>query len=505
MGIRKDKAFNGAITSFIQYGLIIVLQVLLSPTILREAGQEVLGAFSVLMQIIGYGILLDLGFFIAFSRYLTQSYHVSYSDGASKFKEVFAIGRVFLVIMSLVFSLLIYIVACNISIFIGHSNEIDIEARNALYCLAIWTILKTPIALYNHLLLATQNMVASNLITIVGNILRLILSLVLVHAGYGLFGLIASIIISEFIAYSIQAIYFKRKYPNLIFGWKFSDIDLLKEMLTFGAKYWGVNLSAVLYLGSDSLIVGSLYGVVAASIFYSTKIPAFLLYQFIFKISDNSSPAINELFSVGNIEAVKQAYFKILRYSLLMALPLGIGIIVFNESVISLWLGKAQYAGDVMSFAIAIFVFTQVVNHTNAMIIIASGELKYWTSFSILTSALSFILAYLLGKMFGMQWVMVAVTIMDIPNIIFSFKRVFLVLNISFDQIWRYVFISVTRLCIPLIALAVYIKMEVPLNNSLSIVCLIMLFSSLWAFFLISIGLNKSERFFLVQKCRFYQ
>lgn len=483
-----------------QYAIFIILQVILTPLILKIAGQEVLGAYSIIMQIVGYGILLDLGFSVALSRFLSQTFGLN--DQGNRFTEIFTIGRVFLLLTNLVFATLIFLVALKIGDVIVASESIISQARFALYFLSAWTIVRTPLALYNHGLMATQNMAAANIIAIIGNMSRLLLSLILVYTGFGLIGLIAANILSEALTFAIQMKYFKKKYPNYSFGWRVADNKLFKEIFSFGVKYWGVNLAGVLFLGSDSIIVGNLYGASAASVFYTTKIPAFLAFQFIFRLSDNAAPAANELFSQGNLDALKAAYLKIMRYSLLLAIPLSIGIIGFNEAVITAWVGAVQYAGNIMSLAMAAFVLTQVVNHINAMITLAAGDMRRWSAVSIWTSLMSLVLSYWLGKMFGMQWVMVAIALMDIPNVIFLFKRSLTGLKLSVMRIWREAFVPVLWVCLPLCGLVVYLKVTSSLHSLLSLVFFIILFSVLWAACLLLMGLSRTEKEILRNKCQ---
>ena len=500
MSNRTSKAFKGTVASFMQYGVFILLQIILTPLILKIAGQEVLGAYSVIMQIIGFGILLDLGFSVALSRFLAQSYGLK--DGGSTFSEIFTIGRVFLLLTNLIFAVMIAVVALTIDDLIVASEIILSQARLALYFLAIWTIARTPIALYNHGLMATQHMAAANIIATAGNASRLVLSLLLIYTGFGLIGLIVANILSEVLTYAAQMQYFKSKYPKYSFGWRVANNSRFKDMFSFGMKYWGVNLAVVVYLGSDSIVVGNLYGASAASVFYTTKIPAFLLFQFIFRLSDNASPAVNELFAQGNYEAPRSAYLKIMRYSLLLALPLAIGIVGFNESVISAWVGPTQYAGSIMSFALALFVITQVINHINAMITLAAGNMRGWSTVSIVTSLTSLALSYGLGKIFGMQWVMVAIALMDIPNLIFLFKRSLTGLKLSLMQVFREAFVPVLRACLPLFGLILYLREMNPLGTLSSTIFYMILFTVLWSVSLLIVGLSDSEKGQLNTKLR---
>ena len=502
MTSRTSKAFKGTVTSFAQYGIFIILQVMLTPLILKIAGQEVLGAYSIIMQIVGYGILLDLGFSVALARFLSQTYGLN--DQGCRFAEVFTIGRVFLLVTNVVLASLIFLVGQKIGDLIVASESILAQASTALYFLAAWTVIRTPLALYNHGLMATQNMAAANIISIIGNMSRLLLSLLLVYAESGLIGLIAANIISEALTFSIQMKYFKKKYPNYSFGWRVADSKLFKEIFSFGVKYWGVNLAGVLFLGSDSIIVGNLYGASAASVFYTTKIPAFLVFQFIFRLSDNAGPAANELFAQGNLEALKSAYLKIMRYSLLLAIPLAIGVIGFNEAVITAWVGAAQYAGNIMSLAIAAFVLTQVVNHINAMIMLATGNMQRWSAVSIGTSLMSLVLSYCLGKMFGMQWVMVAIALMDIPNAIFLFKRSLSGINLLAMQVWYDAVVPALWASLPLCGLVFYIKAMNSIVTLISLIIYLSLFAVLWGTSLLIVGLSSSEKVYLINKCKTY-
>ena len=53
MSSRTTKASRGLFADLLQYGVLIALQVVLAPIILKVSGQEVLGTYSIVMQIIG--------------------------------------------------------------------------------------------------------------------------------------------------------------------------------------------------------------------------------------------------------------------------------------------------------------------------------------------------------------------------------------------------------------------------------------------------------------------
>ena len=81
----------------------------LAPAVLKIAGQEVLGAYAIVMQIIGYGLILDFGLGVALSRYLSQSF--GDKDKGTKFIKIFNIGRYFILSTNTLLSIFIMILA----------------------------------------------------------------------------------------------------------------------------------------------------------------------------------------------------------------------------------------------------------------------------------------------------------------------------------------------------------------------------------------------------------
>ena len=501
MNNRSRRAFGGALTSFLQYGLLVVLQALLAPLVLKIAGQEVLGAYSVLMQIIGFGILLDLGFSVALNRYLARTYGLE--DKKELFTEVFNIGRFFLLITNIAFSLILVVVAWQIDSILNASEEVLSDARTALILLMVWTLIKTPVALYGHSLVATQNMAAVNIVAFVGGGVRLLLSLVLVFEEYGLLGLVLANVISEALVFLVQMHIFNNKHSDYNFSWSVVDRELFKEILHFGMKYWGVNLSAVLFLGSDSIVVGYLFGAGVASIYYTSKIPAFLLMQFAFRISDSASPGMNELFAKNDFTVLRSAYIRVFRYSMFIALPLAIGVVGFNKEVITAWVGAHQYAGEIMSMALSVFIVTQVVNHVNAMIVVGAGDLSRWNTVSIAASVASVLCSFFLGQAYGPQWVMVGIVLMDIPHFIFLQLRSLNGLRLPVSQFLREAVIPPVLTCAPLGVLILVLHIGSEITSHMSLIFYMVLYGVLWATCVMTIGINSDERQYWMAMLRF--
>lgn len=432
---RTSRAVAGTVTSFLQYGLLMVLQFALAPVVLRVAGQEVLGAYSFLMQVVSWAALTDLGFGVAISRNLAQAHGID--DMRKRFRDVFATGRTFYLGSNLVFSALVFTAALNINRLISMSPAVEGQAQLSLYLLAAWIAVRVPGSLFGEALIATQNMAAVNIIVGIGNALRLVLSLVFIANGGGLVGLIAANIVAEATILIAQRYWYQKTFPEDRFRWGIPDLTLFRQMFTFGTTYMLMIVAGRLSMCTDSLIIGYLFGAAAVSVYYTSQMPATVLYQLIWKPTDNSAPALNELYAKHAYQNIADIYLRLLRYSMLFVIPFAIGVVGFNQTAIMVWVGQAQYAGTLFTVALAVFSFTQVVIHLDAIVMVAYGHVRALGIFSLCAGIVKVILAFSLGRKIGLAGVMIANALVDLAGLVYFNLSMRRVLGLSIRQIWH--------------------------------------------------------------------
>ncbi len=435
MGTRTSRAISGTLTSFIQFAVRIILQAALAPLVLKVAGQETLGAYSILMQVIAYLALVDLGFGVALSRYLAQAY--GYDDNSKRFREVFETGRTYFLFSNSIFALLALILSYYIGNIFSFSYAIEMQARIGLWILALWSIVRVPLAVYSGALAATQNLAANNIINMIGNALRLVFSLGAVIAGLGLVGLMLGNVLSEVITHIMHFWYYRKIYPKQRFNWGIPNWQLFGKMMKFGLGYLLVIVGGRLSLCSDNLVVGLLYGGTKTSIYYTTQMPAFLLIALIWMITDNAGAAINELYARKNTARLTINYLRLFKYSLILGFTLSLGLLAFNRSIVTLWVGTVQYAGDLMTISLSVFAIASVVNHVNGYIIGVYGAVRFLSTVSITGGILNLIMSLILGRIIGLEGVMIASAIVEVIVMVFFGSYCLRLLDISFGSLWR--------------------------------------------------------------------
>jgi O-antigen/teichoic acid export membrane protein len=469
-----------------------VLQFILSPLILKFAGSDVLGAYSFLMQMVSWAALSDLGFGVAVGRYLAQS--ISVDDQHHQFSKIFTTGRTFYIFSNILFALVILIFNLNLEKVLIANSSILQDCHYSLTLLSIWVVIRTPFSLYNDSLIATQNLSTVNIITTIGVIVRLVLSLIFVIIRSDLIGLMFANIFSELVTNFLCLYVYRKKFPSDRFGWGVPDKELFIHMLKFGFSYMIVMLSSRLSTNTDNIIIGTLLGTTAVSIFYTSQMPGIMLSQVIWKIVDNSAPAINELYSKLLLSQLVSVYFKILKYSLLFALPLGIGILIFNKTAITLWVGEVQYAGEIFTTALSIFIITQVIIHLNCAFLIAFGKVKIMSYSFLFTGILKVTLSFLSARSFGISGLMISSAFVDIIECLFLSYIVFNYLELSIKSIFNFAVFPAIKSCSFLIMIPLFSLFITSINDWVPFILSALMFLILWFTGAIIFGISNNER-----------
>jgi O-antigen/teichoic acid export membrane protein len=323
-----------------------------------------------------------------------------------------------------VFSLFVLI----FSVFIGRifhlSPAITLEARHALYVIALWSVARVPLTAYGTAMIATQDIAAANMISALGSILRTLASLGYVLAGGGLFGLMLAGTTAEAISLILYRVRFRKNNPGLMPGWGIPDKKLLREMLGFGGHAAILNVGNMLAFGTGNSVAGITSGAAAASSFYTSQMPSMMASNLLGRLSESAQPALNELFGSGNFERVRTSFSRITRLQLLFGFPLAAGILLFNRDLISAWVGPKQYAGVLLTVALGIYCMVSGLQGIAIRFSYVFGWMRLLAVTSILQGFANFGLGLYLGRTLGLGGISLALLIVVMPQLFILLRRI---------------------------------------------------------------------------------
>ena len=418
---RHDRAAKGFATALLQYGAQIVVQAFLAPVVLAVAGREALGAFAGINQVLGLLGLVDIAHSWSLERFLGQS--VGLEDGGKRFRDVFTTARTLLLGSSIIFGSLVVGLSLVVGRLFHLTGPILHQARMALLVIAAWSVIRTPLAAYGNALTATQDLAASNLLSTLVGIMRAVASLAFVLAGGGLFGLMLAGTLVEGVGNFLFKLRFARLNPKLSPHWGIPDRGLLKEMVGFGGHAMFLNVGNMMVFNSGNALAGYINGVGAASGYYTSQLPGMTGYYMASRLGENAAPAINELYGRKELDRLKRSLSRLLRFTLVLVVPLAAGITLFNRDLITAWVGPQQYAGFLLTSSLAAFCIIAPVQRVAIIYSFAFGWVRILTASALLQGITNFGLAIILGRRFGLGGINLALVIVIIPQTVILWRR----------------------------------------------------------------------------------
>jgi O-antigen/teichoic acid export membrane protein len=419
---RSARAAKGFAASIVQYCTQILVQVLLAPIVLKVAGRETLGAYAAIMQTLTFLQLVDIAGSWSLERFLAQAN--GYDDNGTRFRNVFTTARTMLLVTYSAFGFLVLV----FSVFVGRlfhlSPDVALQAKRALYVIAAWAVIRTPLAAYSAASIAMQDIAATNLIGALAGVLRTVASLGFVAAGAGLFGLMLAGTVAEGIAFLLYRTRYRKVNPGLSPSWGFPDKALMREMLSFGGHTVFLNLGNMLFFSSGNMLAGLTNGAAAASSFYTSQMPTTTVYNMIYRMTEAATPAVNELYGRKDYDKVRNALVRLSRLLLLFNLPLAVCVLIFNRDLVVTWVGVQQYAGTLLTVSLAAFCVVNAIQRLVILFAFIFGWMRLLSITAVIQGVTNFGLAFYLGKKLGLGGITLALAIVLLPQLVILTRKI---------------------------------------------------------------------------------
>lgn len=489
---RSARIASGVITNVIQFGISTVLQLTLIPVVLRFAGAEALGAYAILIQAIAYIGLVDIGLSPATMRYGCVA--LGRNDDGESFRVVFTTARTCIFIVNLLFAGGVLLFSLFGLSMLHLPDSVLGDARLSLYALSIWAVMRAPWATFGGGLIATQHLAASNALVTLANALRLCLSLLLVVLGYGLIGLMLSNILSEVVGIVLSVWLYKKLHPNLQPSWGIPDVVLLRDIFRLGMQTMVGSVTSLFTSSSDNLIVGSLRGATAVSAYYTSQTPMMTGYGVINMLPRNSLPAIYELYGSGDTGTLRKAFLRLHKYTWMGTLPLAVGVLVLNRDIINVWAGSKQYAGDLMTYVLALFPLVFAPGVVSTSFVVATAKVRTLTALSVVEALVKLALSVWLCASIGFAGPMIGTLVAHLPTAVYLQWRVQSLLKIGFGDYCR---LSLLPCLLPLMigsSTLAAIKAIVGVTTLASLAGVVAIFTAVYAGFTTRFSLDHQER-----------
>ena len=382
---------GGVLLSYIQMVANVLVKFIYTPFLLRALGQNEYGLYSLVMSIVGYLAVLELGFGSTVTRY-TVKYNTE-NDRQSLYK-LYGTLSVLYVCMGIA----AFAICCTLSYFSPElfgatmTAEETSKLRLMMFLCGINLLFTFPLQISASVLVAYERFIFKNGIHLIMTILQpVILVLLLYLAHIKSVGAIVIVTLFNLLTYLAYYIYAVRKL-EFKFSLKCFDPKMIRGLVSFSAWMFCVMLFEQLQYNSGQFIIG---------LFQGTEVIAIWGIAMIFILNYRSlSSAITNVFLPSYIsnsfredsKSIAETTYKMTRLQAFVLFGILANFILFGQVFIDMWAGPDYHQAFSAALIVMVPMTFALLLDFSYLIQIATNRLKY----RIITLFSGFIVAFLI-------------------------------------------------------------------------------------------------------------
>jgi O-antigen/teichoic acid export membrane protein len=382
------------------------LSLILLPVIVSGLGKDSYGLYTLVVVVIGYYALMDLGISSAVVKYVSE-YNAKgrYAEinrlVSTSLQAHFALGAV----GCLFIVLLTDFIVAGLDIPHGLMQT----ARVILYISAVQFLLSITTSVFPGILNGLQRIDVLNKISILSNTIMVSSIALLARLGYGL---IPVVLLSFFcnLAVILTTAYFaKRALPTLRITLGSYDLRYLRRVASFGLWTFVIQAGTLIHLTTDRLLIGLFFPISFVTNYVVAVKLAEVIRSVPMPVVGVLFPAVSDLKAKGEESTISEILLRGTKYVLSLSIPVSIFLFVFSRQILSVWMGP-EYSETshpvLMLFALGYLLNT--LTFVNTSVLLGLGIHRLMAVYCIIGSSLNLALDIILIPRLGINGAAIA-------------------------------------------------------------------------------------------------
>lgn len=336
MSGRPPSLLRSALSNWVALAANVLSAFYLTPVILTSLGREGYGTWSIIVSLIGYYGLLDIGISSAVTRY-TAKYAAS---GELRSLEKVAGTSLFLLTgLGAALIGLSFAASGPLAGFFGLEGARRAEFVSLVGTVGIAAGLSFPVKAYRSVLLAYERFVPHNVLRIVLTAARTVLTVAVLRRNAGIVGIGYVYLTVQAVELTAYGLMVSRVLPGLRF--RISDFDrkTVRLLAGFGAAAFLVTVADQMRFNLDGFVIGRMIGLEAVAVYRIAAMIMRNLLSVLVAALAVLTPRFARLEGQGSRDALERLFLKSLAVSSVMSFGAAAMVFSAGGTFIRLWVG----------------------------------------------------------------------------------------------------------------------------------------------------------------------
>ncbi|GHE89423.1 oligosaccharide flippase family protein [Thalassotalea profundi] len=410
----KKLFLKSSVFRFIERIILVVSSLLLTPYFINVIGAEGYGFWLLILSIIGWFNIIELGFPSAVQRHTILALE---KDNPEAVNTVFSTSVALFGCLGLAATALLAGVGIFSSTFFGETVDAD-ALKLALFVLSAKILMDFLMNPFHGFITAFLRLDIDSNLVILNVIIKSVLIFLLIPT-LNIWGAIIATLFSDVLTNGLKIYYIKKLYPKLSFNFKYVSKDEIKSLFAFSKHVVANGIANTLNSKADPFIVTKLIGLSSVAVYGVANRLAEHIKSFVFTVNGFLSPVFMRKMSKN--ESLDDLFHNAIMINLFFACVFSAPLIILGKAFIILWVGdEFAPAANILYFLIFTF-FCQAIYTSVNQVLLAQAQHKYISLVSLFGAITNISLSIILGLKYGLIGVAVGTSIGSfIANIVLS-------------------------------------------------------------------------------------
>lgn len=336
-----------------------ILLLIAYPLYLKYLGAEQYGVWAAISVVVFVSRLGNLGINNALIKYTAEKFGQDDFEGITSYTTT---SFCILTVPSLFILLAIFLFNSQIIKLLGLKSSYAEQAQLLIPLIGILSIFILFVELIKGVLMGIERVDIANYVFLIGRIVQVGVSVSLIIAGVGIWGLYWGTTLSYVTIFVLYLYFLRYKYKTKLFSMSSFKKECMKNLLSFGGTMFSARIVSMLMEPFNKVIISRYIGLSEVA-YYELALRCAGQLRSLYEMGLRAvMPKVSELQqkSLDFRKAVKSIHDKSIRFILITALPVFAGAFILSEVVLSLWIGDSYVPQ--MSKALRWFLIAYMAN-----------------------------------------------------------------------------------------------------------------------------------------------